>query len=88
MNGEELPTPPLVERTSLPSYISQHCPTSDTVSSIHRYVFDLDGWQIRHPPKGLEKIDKRAAELAEAVKMRARAAMRESQEDAYNAYSG
>lgn len=59
-----------------------------TLTLIHRYVFDLDGWQIRHPPKGLEKIDKRAAELAEAVKMRAKAAMRESQEDAYNAYSG
>ncbi|UOH84836.1 hypothetical protein LQV05_001651 [Cryptococcus neoformans] len=59
-----------------------------TYTAIGRtYVFDLDGWQIRHPPKGLEKIDKRAAELAEAVKMRARAAMRESQEDAYNAYS-
>lgn len=61
---------------------------SDTHSPSHRYVFDLDGWQIRHPPEGLEKIDKRAAELAEAVKMRAKAAMRESQEDAYNAYSG
>ncbi|KIR51778.1 histone-lysine N-methyltransferase SUV39H [Cryptococcus gattii Ru294] len=59
-----------------------------TYAAIGRtYVFDLDGWQIRHPPEGLEKIDKRAAELAEAVKMRAKAAMRESQEDAYNAYS-
>lgn len=41
MNDEELPTPPLVERTSLPLYISPHCMT-----------FDADAYpQIRFRPR-------------------------------------
>lgn len=39
------------------------------LSLIHsqRYLFDLDGYQIRNPPAGLENVDPQTAELAYAA---------------------
>ncbi|WVQ77366.1 hypothetical protein IAR50_007051 [Cryptococcus sp. DSM 104548] len=54
------------------------------------YVFDLDGYQIRRPPKGLEKIDPRLAILAEQARKRAESSNKDEkneEEHSYNAYS-
>lgn len=55
-----------------------------------RYVFDLDGWQIRNPPAGLRDIDPRLAEIAEASAERARLTVADvgNANYVYNAYSG
>lgn len=52
------------------------------------YLFDCDGWQIRHPPKGLEELDPRLAELAYATEARAKQEIEETGNDKYNAYCG
>lgn len=54
------------------------------------YLFDLDGFHIATPPKGLEYIDPRAYELAEAARQRAEAAKANdgSEDYCYSAYSG
>lgn len=57
-------------------------------ADVCRYLFDCDGWQIRNPPKGLEEVDPRLAELAYATEARARQEMEETGNDKYNAYSG
>nr|ODN90341.1 hypothetical protein L204_05945 [Cryptococcus depauperatus CBS 7855] len=51
------------------------------------YLFDLDGYAIRYPPEGLEGVDMRLAQLAEATKKRAKVSMKRNKEDHYNAYS-
>ena len=54
------------------------------------YIFDLDGWQIRNPPDGLEEIDSRLAETAEATAQRALEEVGQEDDETlpYNAYSG
>ncbi|ODN88757.1 hypothetical protein L198_06559 [Cryptococcus wingfieldii CBS 7118] len=55
------------------------------------YIFDLDGYQIRHPPsRGLEEVDPRLAVLAEQARKRAERVNRDEkneEEERYNAYS-
>ncbi|ODN77113.1 hypothetical protein L202_05645 [Cryptococcus amylolentus CBS 6039] len=54
------------------------------------YIFDLDGYQIRRPPRGLEKVDARLAILAEQARKRAERVNRDEEneeEERYNAYS-
>ena len=55
-----------------------------------RYLFDLDGWQIRNPPAGLRLVDSRLADIAEASADRASTAEREVDDPSfvYNAFSG
>ena len=56
----------------------------------HSYLFDLDGWQIRNPPVGLERVDPRLAEIAQASAERATIAFDEVGDPnfCYNAHSG
>jgi histone-lysine N-methyltransferase SUV39H len=61
-------------------------------SSGVRYLFDLDGWQIRHPPDmdNLKEVDPRLAELAEQSVQRYEAVLKDAGEiemDGYSAYS-
>lgn len=63
----------------------------ETAVLMIRYLFDLDGWQIAHPPEGLRRIDPRLADLAEAAELRAKVTLQNAGLDsdaAYNAYSG
>jgi hypothetical protein len=58
-----------------------------------RYLFDLDGWQIRHPPPldKLREVDPRLADLAEQSVARYQAVLKGAGEveiDSYSAYSG
>ncbi|WWC68521.1 uncharacterized protein I206_102450 [Kwoniella pini CBS 10737] len=53
------------------------------------YLFDCDGWQISHPPEGLEQVDHRLAQLAELAAERARLVATEADDPSwvYSAYS-
>jgi hypothetical protein len=56
---------------------------------MHRYIFDLDGWQISNPPAGLRDVDPRLADTAEAAARRAkRMTGTHGTVGLYNAFSG
>lgn len=64
-------------------------PMSTCARPTPSYIFDLDGWQISNPPKGLRKVDPRLAETAEAASERARRISgTHGAAGLYNAYSG
>ena len=61
----------------------------ETYAAGRTYLFDCDGWQIGHPPKGLGRVDPRLAELARIAEERSELAMEEAGEGyTYSAHSG
>lgn len=73
--------------------ISLQSPEDSMVLMGFRYLFDLDGWQIRNPPdlEKLKEVDPRLADLAEQSVKRYKAVLKsagETEMDGYSAYSG